>query len=90
VVVHSGVMHSNMTAFFNCRYETHEMQRAVKERFAAIARDISSTATDVWTVVNAAGSIEAVQQRVNDIVLPIVNSRDDKPLRTLWEGKPLA
>jgi len=87
------------------RYEKREMQTRVRQRFSELQRQdeqpqsqgLGKSYQVPWHIVNAARSIEEVQEEINQIVLSALdrianseqdNEEEDTPLslNRLWEG----
>ncbi|KAL3274360.1 hypothetical protein HHI36_015758 [Cryptolaemus montrouzieri] len=73
----------NRPGFGNERYENVEMQKSVKEVFQTFADN-----EDNWKVINAAGTIEAVHQKLLREIISKIEEIGDSPLEKLeFSGK---
>ena len=70
------------------RYEKRELQLLVRQRFAQLQAQDERLQTVPWHVVNAAQTIQEVQQEINAIVLQTVESvkqqQEGTPMPTMW------
>ena len=71
------------------RYEKRELQLRVRQRFAQLQAQDERLQTVPWHVVNAAQTIQEVQEEINTIVLKTVESvqqeqQQGKPMPTMW------
>jgi dTMP kinase len=71
------------------RYEKKEMQQRVRQRFRELQAMDEVDGQVPWYVVNAAQSIEEVQQEINQIVESTIDkvNAEEKPLGLLWQVK---
>ena len=84
------------------RYETPELQAAVRERFAALRAEVEAVGAAVagaseWVNVDAAGSIEDIGAHILGLAQRAVaaaraeaEAGSARPLRGLWRGEVLA
>jgi dTMP kinase len=71
------------------RYEKKEMQQRVRQKFRELQAMDEVDGQVPWYVVNAAQSIEEVQQEINQIVESTIDkvNAEEKPLGLLWQVK---
>ncbi|KAG7368691.1 thymidylate kinase [Nitzschia inconspicua] len=71
------------------RYEKKELQQRVRERFSQLQATDTENGQVPWYVVNAAQSIEEVQQEISAIVEQTIEKviLEEKPLGLLWLSK---
>jgi thymidylate kinase len=65
------------------------MQQRVRQRFGELQAMDEMDSQVPWYVVNAAQSIEEVQQEINQIVESTIDkiNAEEKPLGLLWQAK---
>ena len=91
------VRDSSTTRYGGERYEKREMQTRVRQRFTELQRQDEQEPDKQrqvpWHLVNAARSIEQVQEEINEIVLATLdqleqqNQAEEPPtLKRMWEG----
>lgn len=61
------------------RYEKREMQLRVRQRFAELQAQEEQSGEVAWHVVNAAQTVENVQQEINRIVQKTIDSLQNQP-----------
>lgn len=72
----------------NERYEKREMQIRVRQRFSQLQAHDERDGKVPWHIVNAAQTVEQVQQDINKIVeetIKRVQEGEGKPLELLWQ-----
>lgn len=70
------------------RYEKREMQIRVRERFSELQLQDEQSGQVPWHVVNAARSIEQVQEEINAIVEKTIETIEGNTLGRLWQSVP--
>jgi dTMP kinase len=72
------------------RYEKRELQTRVRQRFSELQRQDEQEGQVPWHIVNAAQSIEQVQEEINAIVqstLERIEMAEEAPtLKRMWKG----
>lgn len=68
------------------RYEKREMQIRVRERFSELQLQDEQSGQVAWHVVNAARSIEEVQEEINAIVEKTIQTIEGDSLPRLWQS----
>ena len=86
----------SLTRYGGERYEKREMQTRVRQRFAELQRQDEQEQDKQrqvpWHIVNAAQSIEQVQEEINEIVLSTLDRMEQNQgevppsLKRMWEG----